>query len=471
MSQQPQKAKNSPDEAAAGVLNEAALGRTMPESLEAEAAVLGSMIFDPACIGQVVQVLGEDSFYRPEHRVIYEALITLYEQKGELDLVILRDELKKKNKLDDAGGVDYLVRVAESTPTSANYRHYAKIVKEKSLLRGLIDASNDILNEAHDERGDVGDKMDSAERKIFAVTEKRMTGSVVAVRDLLAEAFEKIESREGTHITGLETGYYELDDMLCGLQKGEMTIIAARPSMGKTSLALNIAEHIGIDNNIPVAVFSLEMSKHQLVERLLCSRGHVDSQKVRRGRCSSEEVEDLVRTGSELSEAPMYIDDTAGLTPLEILGKCRRLKSQHDLQCVIIDYLQLMSTGGRVESRQLEVSTMSRLLKALARELDIPVVVLSQLNRAAESRTDHRPMMSDLRDSGSIEQDADVVILLHRESYYKRGDPEYDHDSEDAKTADIIIAKQRNGPVGIVKLLFVGEFTRFENLSHVPDSF
>ena len=471
LSQQPQKPKNNPDEAAANVLNEAALGRTMPESLEAEASLLGSMILDPACIGQVVQVLKEDSFYRPEHVVIYEALTTLYEHKGKLDLVLLRDELKKKNKLDDAGGVDYLVRVAESTPTSANFEHYAEIVKEKSLLRGLIGASNEILVEAYDERGSVSDKMDSAERKIFAVTEKRMTSSAVAIKDLLAEAFENIESREGKHITGLETGYYELDDMLCGLQKGEMTIIAARPSMGKTSLALNFAEHIGVDNNIPIAVFSLEMSKHQLVERLLCSRGHVDSQKVRRGTCSSEEAEELTRTGSELFEAPIFIDDTPGITPLEILGKCRRLKSQHGIQCVVIDYLQLMSAGGRVESRQQEVSTMSRLLKALARELDVPVVVLSQLNRAAENREGHRPRMSDLRDSGSIEQDADVIMLLHRESYYHRGDPDYDHDSEEARTADVIIAKQRNGPTGTVKLLFAGEFTRFENLSHASDPF
>jgi replicative DNA helicase len=451
--------------------NDALLGRSMPESLEAEAAVLGSMILDSVCIGQVIQVLELESFYRPEHQVIFDALTNLYEQKGDLDLILLRDELKKVGKLEDAGGVDYLVRVAESVPSSVNFQHYSDIVKEKSLLRSLIGASNEILLDAYDERGKVEEKLNSAERKIFAVTEKRMTSAALPLKSLLAEAFEQITSREGQHITGLETGFYELDDMLCGLQKGEMTIIAARPSMGKTSLALNIAEQIGVNDKIPVVVFSLEMSKHQLVERLLCSRGRIDSQKVRRGTLSTDELEELTHTGSELSEAPLFIDDTPGITPLEILGKCRRLKSQHDIQCIVIDYLQLMSMGGRVESRQQEVSTISRLLKALARELNVPVVVLSQLNRAAEGRDGHIPRMSDLRDSGSIEQDADVVMLLHRESYYHRGDPEYDHDSDEAKMADVIIAKQRNGPTGTVKLTFLGEYTRFENLSRTPDPF
>ena len=446
-------------------------GRKMPESLEAEAAVLGSMILDPVCIGQVVQTLSAEVFYRPEHQIIYDALTTLYEKSGKVDLVLLRDELKKRGKLKDVGGVDYLVRVAESVPSSANAEYYSNIAKEKALLRELIDAGKQIVDDAYTETGDVAEKLDAAERRIFAVTEKRITGSAAPLKSLLQEAFEKIEAREGQHITGLPTGYYELDDLLCGLQKGEMTIIAARPSMGKTSLAVNIAEHIGADNNTPIVIFSLEMGKLQLVERILCSRGHIDSQKVRRGTLDTQEAMDLTQVASELSDKPIFIDDTPGLTPLEILGKCRRLKAQHDIQAVFIDYLQLMSLGGRVESRQQEVSTMSRLLKSLARELDIPVVVLSQLNRAAEGREGHRPRMSDLRDSGSIEQDADVIILLHRESYYHRGDPDYDHDSPEANMADVIVAKQRNGPTDTVRLVFNGQFTRFENMSHAQETF
>ncbi|MCK5001133.1 MAG: replicative DNA helicase [Anaerohalosphaera sp.] len=448
------------------------LGRSMPESFEAEAAVLGSMILDSVCIGQVVQTLNIESFYRPEHQIMFDVLTSLYEDKGgNIDLVLVRDELKKRGKLKEAGGVDYLVKIAESVPSSANAEYYSQIVKDKSLMRELISVGKIIVDQAYTETGDVSEKLDDAERRIFAVTEKRITGAALPLKTLLQEAFEQIEARDGQHITGLPTGYYELDDLLCGLQKGEMTIIAARPSMGKTSLAVNIAEHIGADNSMPVVVFSLEMGKHQLVERILCSRGHIDSQKVRRGTLNTEESRVLTDTASELFDKPIFIDDTPGLTPLEILGKCRRLKAQHDIKAVFIDYLQLMSLGGRVESRQQEVSTISRLLKSMARELNIPVVVLSQLNRASEGREGHRPRMSDLRDSGSIEQDADVVILLHRESYYHRGDPEYDHDSPEANTAEIIVAKQRNGPTDTVKLVFNGQFTRFENLSHAQESF
>ncbi|MCK5173222.1 MAG: replicative DNA helicase, partial [Planctomycetes bacterium] len=378
----------------------------MPESPEAEAAVLGSMILDRECIGDVVQKLERDSFYRPEHGAIFDALVALYERNSDIDLVLLRDELKKHNRLESVGGVDYLVAVAESVPSSASVEYYAGIVQEKSLLRQLVVASNEIMVEACNEGGDVGDKLDAAEKRIFAVTEKKISGSVVPVKSLIEEVFENIESRKGSHVTGLETGFYELDDMLCGLQKGELIIVAGRPSMGKTSLALNIAENIGADADspAPVAIFSLEMGKHQLVERILCSQARIDSQVVRKGMLGTEQLTELTRVGSELFDKPIFIDDTPGLTPLMIRAKCRRLKSQHDIQCVMIDYMQLMSLGGRVESRQQEISTISRYLKALARELDIPVMVLSQLNRAAEGREGHRPRMSDLRESGSIEQ-------------------------------------------------------------------
>lgn len=442
-------------------------GRKMPESLEAEAAVLGSMILDPACIGDLVQSVTEEMFYHPEHQVMYGAMVSLFEKNSKIDLILLRDELKRQSKLKTAGGVDYLVEVVESVPSAANVEYYAEIVKDKAMLRDLVRTSHEILEEAYSEGGDVGDKLDTAEKKIFAVTEKRISGNAVALKSLISEVFENIEARKGVHVTGLPTGYYELDEQLCGLQKGEMIIIAGRPSMGKTSFALNIAEHIGADNNIPVVIFSLEMSKQQLVERFLCSRGKFDSQQVRKGMLTTEQLTELTAVGSELFEKPVFVDDTPGLTPLMIRAKCRRLKSKQDIQCVLIDYLQLMSLGGRVESRQQEISTISRYLKALARELEVPVVVLSQLNRSPEGREGHMPRMSDLRESGSIEQDADVVMLLHREDYYHRGEP----DHEESNTADVIIAKQRNGPTGVVRLTFDGRYTRFENLSHAREPY
>lgn len=462
--------RSNPSGDSGGSGGERLSGRSMPESLEAEAAVLGSMILDRECIGQVVQLLENDSFYRLEHQAIFGALVSLYEKNSAVDLLLLRDELKQSNKLQEAGGVDYIVRVAESVPSAASVEYYANIVKDKHLLRDLVTASSEILNDAYDESGAVSEKLDSAEQKIFRVTEKKITNSAMAIKGLLHEAFENIESRGGG-LTGLSTGFEELNSKLCGLHKGEMVIIAARPSMGKTSLALNIAEHIGANENIPVVIFSLEMGKHQLVERLLCSRSGIDAQLVRSGTLNSEQLELLTQTSGELFDKPIFIDDTPSITPLEIRAKCRRLKSQFGIQCVMIDYLQLMSMGGRTESRQQEVSTISRYLKGLARELDVPVIVLSQLNRASEGREGHRPRMSDLRDSGSIEQDADVVLMLHRESYYHRGDPDYDHDSPEANLAEVIIEKQRNGPTGIVELIFDNKTTRFKPRYHGHDSY
>lgn len=441
-------------------------GRSMPESPEAEAATLGSMILDRECIGEVVQTLTAESFYRPEHRMIFEALVQLYEANSAIDLVTLRDQLKKRNELESVGGVEYLVRVAESVPSSANAEYYAGIVREKALLRQLAQAAGEILQAAYSETGEVSETLDAAEQKVFAVTEQKISGAAVPLRNLLTETFEHIESRKDLHITGLETQYYELDEMLCGLQRGEMIIIAGRPSMGKTSFALNIAENIGANARSPqpVAIFSLEMGRHQLVERILCSQARIDSQLVRKGLLSSEQYAELTRAGSDLYDKPIFIDDTPGLTPLEIRAKCRRLKSQHNIQAVFIDYLQLMSLSGRVESRQQEISTISRQLKAMARELEAPVVVLSQLNRSPEEREGHRPRMSDLRESGSLEQDADVVLLLHREDYYHRGE-----EWEDTHVAEVIIAKQRNGPTGVVQLTFNERITRFENLSHATE--
>jgi replicative DNA helicase len=445
------------------VLNGGGLsGRSMPESLAAEAAVLGSMIIDPECIGEVVEFLEVSAFYRVEHQMIFDALVSLYEKnrRGAIDGVLLRDELEKHKRLEEVGGVEYLTKLAESVPSSANVMYYAGIVKDKMLLRELIAATGEILDDAYDLAGETKEKLDDAERRIFAVTDKNITGNAEAIKDLVARSYELIEKRDGSHVTGIATGYYELDDLTCGLQNGEMIIVAGRPSMGKTSLALNIAEHIGLVEKIPVAVFSLEMGRQQLAERFLCSVGEVDSQKVRRGLLGEEHYSRLVEACGLLSEAPIYVDDTSTLTPLELRAKSRRLKSLYGIRCVIVDYLQLMHLGsGRVESRQQEITTISRYLKALARELSVPVMVLSQLNRSPEGREGHKPRMSDLRESGSIEQDADVVMLLHREDYYHRGEKEYEPDN----TADIIIAKQRNGPTGNVELVFREKFTRFEN--------
>ena len=303
------------------------------------------MILDRECIGQVVEQIAADAFSLPEHQHVFEAVVGLYEANSKIDLVLLRDELIRRDRLTAAGGVDYLVRIAESVPTAANVDYYTRIVKEKAMLRQLARVSQDILRQACDEAGDVGEKLDVAEQQIFAVTEKKISGSAIAIRHLITETFESIESRKGSHITGLPTGFDELNDLLCGLHPGEMIIVAGRPSMGKTSFALNIAEHIGADNSIPVAIFSLEMSRQQLVERILCSRAKVDSQQVRKGIVTAENHELLMQVGGELYEKPIFIDDTPGLTPLMLRAKCRRLKSQHDIQCVFMDYLQIDGTG------------------------------------------------------------------------------------------------------------------------------
>jgi replicative DNA helicase len=442
--------------------------RTMPESLMAEAAVLGSMLIDPECISNVLEQLKADDFYRIEHRIIFDALIALYEKNkgGAIDAVLLRDEFEKRKQLEEIGGVEYLAKILDSVPSSANVMYYAGIIKDKMLLREIITAVREIQDDVYDGDGEPSEKLDEAEKKIFAVTEKKISGSASGLRDLVARSFELIEKREGRIVTGLPTGYYELDDLTCGLQNGEMIVIAGRPSMGKTSLALNIAEHIGFVEKVPVAIFSLETSRQQLAERFLCSISEIDSQKVRKGLLSTEDYEKLKEACGELYEVPIYIDDTSSLTPLELRAKSRRLKSRYNVRCIIVDYLQLMHLGGRVESRQQEITTISRYIKALARELNIPVVVLSQLNRSPEGREGHRPRMSDLRESGSIEQDADVVMLLHREDYYHRGEPDYVENNK----ADIIIAKQRNGPTGSVGLIFRERFTRFENASHVESA-
>ncbi len=442
--------------------------RSMPESVAAEAAVLGSMLIDGKCIADVIEILGggREAFYREENQEIYGAILGLYERgrvEGNMgiDAVLLRDELEKRGALEAVGGVEYIARVLDSVPSAASVSYYAGIVKEKMLLRELITAASGIVDDGYSASGSASEVLDEAERRIFAVTDKNITGNAVLLKDLVTRAYELIEKRHGSHVTGLASGYHELDDLTCGLQNGEMIIVAGRPSMGKTSLMLNMAEYMGVAEGVPVGLFSLEMGRQQLAERFLCSISEVDAQAVRKGMLNTEHYQKLVEACGSLSEAPIFVDDTSSLTPLELRAKARRLKSTHDIRCIMVDYLQLMHLGGRVESRQQEITTISRYIKSLARELNIPVVVLSQLNRSPEGREGHRPRMSDLRESGSIEQDADVVMLLHREDYYHRGEKDWEQDN----TAELIIAKQRNGPTGNVPLIFRERITRFENAS------
>lgn len=471
MKEYQRKAQIRPESARSGARELAA--RNVPESLYAETGVLGSMIIDPACIGEVIEFLGADganAFYHVQNQILYEVIVNLYDKnrgKG-VDGILLRNELEKSKMLEGIGGLEYLEKIINTTPTSANIIYYAGIIRDKQMLRELIGAASEILDSAHDLSGETDEKLDVAEQKIFNITNRKITGQAVAIKDLVTTAYELIEKRSGHHVTGLATGFYELDELTCGLQNGEMIVVAGRPSMGKTALALNIAEHIGVLERQPVAIFSLEMGRQQLAERFLCSNSKTDSQLVRKGMLTDEHYEKLVESCGRLSESHIFIDDSAGITPLEMRAKARRLKARHDIKCIMVDYMQLMSLGmGRVESRQQEITTISRYLKAMARELDVPVVVISQLNRAPEGREDHRPRMSDLRESGSIEQDADVVMLLHREDYYHRSEENYQENG----SAEVIIAKQRNGPTGAVQLTFLEKYTRFENPSHADEPF
>jgi replicative DNA helicase len=437
--------------------------RLPPHSIEAEMCLLASMMLDKEVIGQVVSILDREAFFQADHQIIYDILLKLYEQNRSIDAVIVREELLKRQLLDEIGGVQYLAAILNSVPSAAHGTHYAGIVREKSLLRQLIAASNDILRSAYlpHEQADV--VLDKAERQIFQIAEKKVSGQMIPMEQVLHEVFEMIENRGQR---GTETGFFALDDMLNGLQNGEMIVVAARPSMGKTAIAMNFIEHISADTLLPCAVFSLEMSKQQLAQRMLCSRGQIDAHKLRKGLLQSHEYAHLANVVGELAKAPIWVDDSPGLTILELRAKARRLKLQHDIKCIMLDYMQLMDNPGP-DSRQQQMSEISRGIKSVARELGVPVIAISQLNRMAEGREGHRPRMSDLRESGSIEQDADVILLLHREDYYRMSEPDFVPDN----VAEVIIAKQRNGPTGTVKLTFLNKTTRFENLSSQADPF
>ncbi len=437
------------------------LEKLPPQSLEAERSVLGAMLLEKETIPKVVQIITSSSdFYSETHRLIYEGIISLFDKNKPVDLVTLREEFRKRSKLEDVGGTAYLAELVNSVPTTANVSYYTRIVKEKQILRELLRAGASISSLSYDASQDLDVVLDKAQSLIFDITRKRTKTPFVHIKDILTGTFEHIEAlyEKKERITGIPTGFTQLDRLTSGFQSSDLIIVAGRPSMGKTSFVMNIAQYAGIETNIPLMIFSLESAKDQLVERLLCSEARVDSQKLRTGFLSEDDWSRLTDAAGVLADAPIYIDDTPNIGVLELRAKARHAKAERDVKMVIVDYLQLMAGDKRAENRQQQISEISRSLKALAKELGIAVVAISQLSRSVEKRgeDDKRPRLSDLRESGAIEQDADLVLSLYREYYYsgKR---------EDEREAEAIINKQRRGPVGKVPLIFLNEYTRFED--------
>lgn len=461
------------------VSTEKLFDRLPPHSLEAEMSLLGSILLDPRQLSDVLAVVRKaEEFYAESHATIFRSVVEVYDRFNSGDLVQIVESIKDKGQLEAVGGAEYLVKLAESVPSAVNAPHYARIVAEKAKLRKLIDAAGTILYDAY-HTGELGpdgarEVLDKAEMAVFEIAQQQQLADPQALKDLLQLEIDRIESQEGKGISGVPTGYLDLDDLLRGMQPGELVIVAARPSMGKTALALNIAEQMATGVSLagqpasanPVALFSLEMSKSAVTQRLISAKSGIPSQNLRGGhKLTDREYRKLLSACDELAKAPMYVDDTPNMTVLALRARARRLVAQHGVKAIMIDYLQLLTSPGAArESRQVEVSAISRNIKALARELNVPVVCLSQLNRASEQREGNKPRMSDLRESGSIEQDADVVILLHREDYYHTQNPEWALDNPDkVGVAELIIAKQRNGPTGVVKLAWDSSTTRFKN--------
>ena len=432
-----------------------------PQHIEAEQSILGGILIENEAINRVTEILDGDDFYREAHRKIFNALINLSERDEPADLITLTNELRKIDQLDSIGGASYLASLIDSVPTAANIQYYAKIVKEKAILRKLIQTSTEIITQSYEDRGDVEVFLDEAERSIFEISEKRVRPSFYPIREIVKESFVTIEKlfKKKEAVTGVASGFKELDRMTAGFQPSDLIIIAGRPSMGKTAFCLDVAEYAAIDNKVPVAIFSLEMSKEQLVIRMLCSQANVEGTRLRTGYLNESDWPKLTIAAGSLSESPIFIDDTAALSVLEMRAKARRLKADHGLGMVIVDYLQLMKGRARVESRQQEISEISRSLKALAKELAIPVIAVSQLSRKTEERTGNRPQLSDLRESGAIEQDADLILFIYRDEVYNR-----DPDNPNRGKAEVIIGKQRNGPIGKIDLAFLDKFTTIKDL-------
>ncbi|MCQ6563439.1 replicative DNA helicase [Paenibacillus mendelii] len=434
--------------------------RVPPQNTEAEQAVLGAVLLQTEALVTAMERLRSEDFYTPSHQLIFEAMIELGEANQPIDLVTLTSYLQDRQQLEEIGGVSYLARLANSVPTAANVDYYAQLVEEKSILRRLIRTATQIVSNGYAAADDIGLMLNEAEQRILEISNRRASGGFISIRDVLMEVFEKVEhlytNKGGT--TGIPSGFTDLDKMTAGFQRNDLIIVAARPSVGKTAFALNIAQNVGVRSKETVAIFSLEMSAAQLVQRMICAESNVDAGRMRTGYLEGDDWEKLTMAIGSLSEAQIYIDDTPGITVADIRAKCRRLKKERGLGMILIDYLQLIQGRGKAgENRQQEVSEISRTLKQIARELEVPVIALSQLSRGVEQRQDKRPMMSDLRESGSIEQDADIVAFLYRDDYYNQ-------DTEKKNIIEIIIAKQRNGPVGTVELVFLKSFNKFVGL-------
>ena len=432
-----------------------------PQNVEAEQSVLGGILIENEAIHKVMEILTADDFYREAHHKIYEALIELSERDEPADLITLTNELRKKNQLDAVGGAAHIASLIDSIPTAANIEYYAKIVKEKATLRKLIETSTEIITQSYEDRGDVEALLDEAERAIFQISEKRVKPSFFSIRDIVKSSFKTIERlyEKKELVTGVPSGFKELDQRTAGFQPSDLIIVAGRPSMGKTAFCLNVAQYAAIEKKTPTAIFSLEMSKEQFGIRMLCSEARVEGTRLRTGFLNESDWPRLTLAAGTLSDAPIFIDDTAALSVLELRTKARRLHAEHGLGLLVIDYLQLMKGRAKVESRQQEISEISRSLKALAKELNIPVIAVSQLSRRTEERQGMRPQLADLRESGAIEQDADLILFLYRDEVYNRSE-----DNPNRGKAELIIGKQRNGPIGMIELAFLDKFTSFKDL-------
>ena len=442
-------------------MEEALIKRTMPNSLEAEQSVIGSMIVDKDAILTASEILHKDDFYHQQYGVLFEAIVELYNDRQPVDLVTLQNKLKEKDVPAEVASLEYIGDLVAAVPLTVNVEAYANIVKDKALLRQIIRVNQELENECYAGKEDVGSILEKTEKVVFDLVQNRGVSDYVPIKEVVMNAINKIEqaSRQKGSVTGIPTGFLDLDYQTAGLQPSDLVLIAARPSMGKTAFVLNIAQYIAFHENLCAAIFSLEMSKEQLVNRLFSLESRVDAQKLRTGNLQESEWEKLIEGAGIIGNSKLITDDTPGISISELRSKCRKYKLEHDLKIVIIDYLQLMTGSGRSESRQQEISEISRSLKALARELNVPVVALSQLSRAVEQRPDHRPMLSDLRESGAIEQDADVVMFIYRDDYYNK-------DTELKNISEIIVAKQRNGPIGTIQLAWLPEYTKFGNLDH-----
>ncbi len=439
---------------------DSSLHRIPPQNLDAEQSVLGGILLDNAAVNSVIEVLQTGDFYSEAHKKIFGAILDLGEKNEPADLITLSNELRNKGELDKIGGEVYLAGLVDRVPSAANIVHYSKIVKEKSILRGLIGAATDILTKSYGAGADIDSVLDEAEHAVFEISEHKIKPSFFPIKEIVKESFVTIEAlyAKKSLITGVSTGYRRLDELTSGLQKSDLIIIAGRPSMGKTAFAINIAQYAAIEHDIPVAIFSLEMSKEQLAFRMLASEARVDSQRLRKGFLGEMDWPKLTTAAGRLSEAPIFIDDTPAISALEMKAKARRLKAEMGLGLIVLDYLQLMRGRDASMPREQEISDISRSLKSLAKELNVPVIALSQLNRQVETRADRRPYLADLRESGAIEQDADVIMFIYRDEVYNKSE-----DNPERGFAEIDIGKQRNGPTGKIKLVFLKEYTRFEN--------